>query len=109
MAQSHSDAAPQRDDWAWDPAYRACLRELWVIGAIFVVLLAWTIGLSCCIGYGDAAGKPVVMIAGIPRWFLWGVAAPWAVGTIVSIWFALVYMTDHDPPVGDQESSEAGA
>jgi hypothetical protein len=112
MAHSSSDAAPEKDGWVWDPAYLDCLRELWVIVAVFVMLLAWTIGLSYFIGYGEAAGKPVALIAGIPRWFVWGVAAPWVVGTVVSIYFALVYMTDHEPPEakGDaKEHAEGGA
>lgn len=109
MAQSPSDRAPDKDEWTWDPAYRACLRELLAISAMFIALLAWTIGLCYFSGYGEAAGTPVGVVAGIPRWFLWGVAAPWAVGTVVSIWFALAYMTDHEPPVEEKEATEAGA
>lgn len=106
MAHPSSGSATKKDDWVWDPAYLACLRELWVIVFIFVAMLVWTIGLSYFIGYGAAAGEPVVLIAGIPRWFLWGVAAPWAVGTIVSIYFALVYMSDHEPPVVEGEPKD---
>jgi hypothetical protein len=102
MAHDDADAAPE--NWVWDPAYLVCLRELKWVFVIFVVLLSWTIGVSYCFGYSNAGDDAVATTAGIPLWFCWGVAAPWAVATIVSIAFALLYMRDHEPPA---ESDDA--
>jgi hypothetical protein len=100
MAQSKSAPASSADDrsqqWHWDREYLVSLRELWCIFAFFAVMLCWTIGVSYWLGYRDDRGAPVELIWGAPKWFLFGVAAPWALASIVSIWFALAWMKDDE-------------
>ncbi len=108
MAQSKSAPASQGDDWTWDPTYLASLRELWIILAFFALMLCYTIGVSFYFGYPADKNTPIALIWGIPQWFLIGVAAPWGAATIISVLFALFYMTDHDTP-GEAASSDNGS
>lgn len=97
MAQSKSTPASQdKDDWTWDPTYVASLRELWIILVYFALMLTYTIVVSFYFGYPGDKNTPIPLIWGIPQWFLIGVAAPWGAATIVSVLFALLFMTDHD-------------
>jgi hypothetical protein len=101
MALPPSDSAPPNEQWAWDPAYLISLRELWIIFAFFAVMLGWSIGVSYWLGYpgnsspADRTAR-VELWWGVPKWFLLGVALPWAFATIVSIGFALFWMKDHE-------------
>jgi hypothetical protein len=96
MALPTSDSAPPKEQWAWDPAYLISLRELWIIFAFFAVMLSWSIGVSFWLGYPVDRTARVELWWGVPKWFLLGVALPWAFATIVSIGFALFWMKDHE-------------
>jgi hypothetical protein len=105
MAQSKPAPASKQDDWTWDPTYLASLRELWLI-------LSYTICVSFYFGYPADKSTPIPLIWGVPQWFLIGVAAPWGAATIISVLFALFYMTDDATPresASSDASSEIGA
>lgn len=105
MALHPSDSAPPKEQWAWDPAYLISLRELWVIFAFFAIMLSWSIGVSYWLGYLADRTAHVELWWGVPKWFLLGVALPWAFATIVSIGFALFWMEDtevHDEPAPEE-------
>lgn len=104
MAHSNSAPTSNKDDWTWDNAYLASLRELWIILAFFAVMLSYTIGVSFYLGYPADKNTPMPLIWGIPQWFLLGVAAPWATASVVSVLFAMLYMTDDDS--SPEEASE---
>lgn len=96
MAQSSSEPAPHTKKWVWDPDYLVSLREMWIILAFFAVMLTWTIGASYWLGYPADRAAPVEVWWGVPKWFLIGVAAPWALASLISIWFAMFLMKDHE-------------
>ncbi len=80
-----------------DPSYLNSLRELYVMGWLGVISMVWSIGYCALFAYRPAdANEPVRIIAGIPSWVLWGIALPWGVCSVVTIWFALFYIKEDD-------------
>lgn len=77
-----------------DPTFRSTRREAAVIFAVWVAALLWTVPFCYLAGYGDSAWTATV--AGIPRWVLWGVAAPWGAASAFALWFSLRVMSDDD-------------
>ncbi|MCY3736707.1 MAG: hypothetical protein OXG13_09925 [Gemmatimonadaceae bacterium] len=92
-----------------DPTFRSTRREAAVIFAVWVAALLWTVPFCYLAGYGDTAWTDTV--AGIPRWVLWGVAAPWAAASAFALWFSLRLMGDDDLGEGnpDEDGSPEGA
>lgn len=91
-----------------DPTYRNALREAIGIGIIWLVCTIY-----CCVycymyGYirpdRPLDVKDIAPIWGIPSWVMWGVFAPWVVCSILTFWFAGVYMADDD--LGKDHSGE---
>ena len=88
-----------------DPTFRSTRREAAVIFAVWVAALLWTVPFCYLAGYGDSAWTGTV--AGIPRWVLWGVAAPWAAASLFALWFSLRVMGDDD--LGEGGAGEEGS
>lgn len=91
-----------REDW--DPGYRNALRETFVLLAIYVAALAYTILYCWFFGY-DRDPATVITYGGIPDWVLWGVFVPWACCVLVTIWFSFFFMADDDLEPSDAHSA----
>jgi hypothetical protein len=98
---------PRRED----PVLTNARREAIAIGLIWL-----TATLYCCftcyfLGYirpGRLLGATDLRpILGIPRWFFWGVVAPWGVFGLVSWAFVGWFMTDDD--LGPDHAAELDA
>lgn len=92
-----------------DPVYLHARRES-IFGLVtWVVFAVWVVGLCLVMGYDiDPANLQTTM--GMPSWIFWGVALPWLMANVVTIWFALKFMVDdplEDEPAAAVEIAEA--
>ena len=107
-ALNHS--APQTaQEFEPDPLFVASLREgKWIL-LMWIACFAWTQTVCLNFGYPDSvdpANFPTIL--GIPAWVAWGIAFPWLLANIVTIWFCLTQMEDADLG-SDPEDSAADA
>ena len=72
--------------------------------AAWAVFFAWTIGYCSAHGFASPDGGEVPILFGIPRWVLLGIALPWIVANVFTIWFAARFMKDTD--LGDDASGD---
>ncbi|MCA9060393.1 MAG: hypothetical protein KDA85_17910 [Planctomycetaceae bacterium] len=98
------------DEWEPDPVFVSGRREAKWILLMWASCFAWTILVCGRIGYLDPTGDPInpetmPLVLGLPRWVFWGIAFPWLIANVVSIWFCLGYMKDAD--LGE-DAAEAG-
>ena len=96
--------SPQPQPGPVDPVLRNARRE----GIVIAVIWALTTG-ACCLlcgwlGFPAESSGPVPTFGGIPRWFCWGVLAPWAVCAVATWWFAGLFMVEDD--LGTDHASE---
>lgn len=81
----------------YDPAYLNSLRELYVMVGIWAVSLLWTLGYCALFAYQSPdATEAVSIVWGVPSWVLWGIAVPWGMGGLVTMWFALFFIKEDD-------------
>jgi hypothetical protein len=81
-----------------DPLVRSTRREALIVLAIVIGAMAWTIGYCSLHAYHRPADD-IQIVFGFPDWIVWGVLAPWAVCSVVSIVFAFGVMSDD--PLGE--------
>ena len=74
---------------------RHARREGLLILAAWAVALVWSVSTGYALGY-DRDPADMSLILGMPDWVFWGVAAPWGVCLVLSVWFCFVYMADDD-------------
>ena len=83
-----------------DPTYRNARREAIIIGLIWLASTIYCCAYCYLFGYTSPerpkTAADIAPIWGIPSWVLWGVMAPWIVCTLITFWFAGVYMADDD-------------
>ncbi|MAI31789.1 MAG: YhdT family protein [Rubripirellula sp.] len=87
----------QEHDPPVDPVYESSLRELKWIFVIWLTHFIWVVGYCYAFGY-LASGTKLTTVIGMPSWVFWGVFVPWLSATLVSTWFALTQIEDHDLP-----------
>jgi hypothetical protein len=74
---------------------RHARREGLVIMSAWAVALLWSVGVSYLFGYGREA-RAIGLVLGMPDWVFWGVAFPWGLCLLLSVWFCFRYMADDD-------------
>ena len=85
-----------------DPLVRSSRREAVIVSAMFLTTMAYTLTYCGIHGYGDDATiDPLVF--GFPNWIFYGVIIPWGLCTIMSVVYALVFITDD--PLGEAAES----
>lgn len=90
-------------------------REAWLVGLVWLLALSWTVGYCWLYGYAHsphswwvriagalAEGEPVAIVCGMPAWVVWGIAAPGAVCTLLTVLFGTVLIADDD--LGEEAS-----
>lgn len=87
-----------RQERLLDPVYRHARREAIEILLVWAVALAWTVGYCGYAGYASE-GEELKTLLGIPAWVFWGVAAPWGVCALYSIFYSLLRIKDD--PLGE--------
>jgi hypothetical protein len=80
-----------------DPLFVASLREARWILLMWLSCFVWALTVCLNFGYPDTVDPlnfPTVF--GIPAWVAWGIAFPWLIANVVTIWFCLFVMEDAD-------------
>lgn len=91
----------------YDPVYLNSRREALVIFGIFIAGLIWAVPYCYLTGYiGDFEQGDFSTTFGIPTWLFWGIAVPWLIADIVTVWFCFFYMADDDLGVGPEQQEE---
>ncbi len=85
-----------------DPVLRSSRREAWVVLAISVTALTYTLVYCHLYGYGRSLDS-LTFVFGFPDWVFWGIITPWAVCLVASSLFSLAFMRDED--LGDEPDS----
>lgn len=76
-----------------DPVFLNSKREAWIILGLWGAMLLWAV--PYCYINGFQAGldpEEVELTFGLPSWVFWGIAFPWLVADVFTIWFCLLYM-----------------
>ncbi|MAI72524.1 MAG: hypothetical protein CMM01_16680 [Rhodopirellula sp.] len=87
----------QEHDPPVDPVYKSSLRELKWIFVIWLLHFVWVVGYCCAFGYPPPESE-LITVLGMPSWVFWGVFVPWISATLISTWFALTQIQDHELP-----------
>ncbi|MEX2578296.1 MAG: DUF997 family protein [Verrucomicrobiales bacterium] len=83
-------------------SFRQSKKEMWFMVACWIVFASWTIGYNALNAF-DAAGSGDDPVWGMPRWVVFGIAAPWALALVLTTWFALRFMKD--TPLGEEDAT----
>jgi len=88
---------------------RNAYRELAVCGVVFVVALAWTLGVYYLLGYRHGPDDwlvrqgwarhpeaPLAVAFGVPDWVAYGIVLPWLLITAFTVVYVLWWMPDDD-------------
>ena len=78
----------------WDPVFLNARREALIIFLVWIAAFVWAVPYCYFTGYGSAEQLETVL--GIPSWAFWGIAVPWIVANVFTVWFCLRFMRD-DP------------
>ena len=94
-----------------DPVFVSTRRDAIIVLAVFAVVCVWTVSWCYAHGYDEATVTPIVTVLGIPSWVFWGIAVPWLVADVFTIWFFLWHMQDEDfaEDVSDVTGEEPGS
>ncbi|MEO2018827.1 MAG: DUF997 family protein [Fuerstiella sp.] len=80
-----------------DPLFVASFREARWILLMWLSCFAWTLTVCLNFGYPDTVDpQSFSTVFGIPAWVAWGIAFPWLIANVVTIWFCLFVMEDAD-------------
>ena len=89
---------PDSNSPQYDPFFLRARRETCVILVIWAVFFAWVVGFSTAHGY-EVNPETMKTVLGMPWWTFWGVAFPWFLATVLTLWLCFFYLKD-----GDMES-----
>lgn len=100
---------------SFDPVFVNSRREAIFITSVWLCALLWAVPCCYLMGYSrefDPAAFTTYW--GVPGWIFWGVALPWLVADVVTIWFCFRMMVDDDlgetnDEAGHNSSTAAGA
>ena len=81
-------------------SFASATRETRVILIGFVVFCLWVVVASIWLGQSEASATNLIF--GLPTWVFWGVAAPWLLANVFTVWFCFGYMKD-EPLSGPEE------
>ncbi len=85
-------------------SYRQARRELKFQLITWTVFAAWVVGFGAVAAY-NAESETVEMTLGMPRWVVWGIAVPWVVAFLITVYFAGWFMQDTEL-VDDSEPAD---
>ena len=84
-------------------SFRQSRKELWVMLGTWLFFALWTWGYNSIFA-GEKQEASVDTLFGMPRWVVVGVAGPWLLALVVTVWFATSFMKDTS--LGGREESE---
>lgn len=74
-------------------SFRQARRELKFQLVTWTLFAVWVVG-YCGVTAFEAEKAEVTTTLGMPDWVVWGIAAPWVVAFVVTVWFAGWFMKD---------------
>ena len=80
----------------YDPVFLHARREAIIIFSVWVLALLWAVPYCYLNGYTSDFDVQIDTMLGVPSWVLWGVAVPWLLADIFTVWFCFCYMADDD-------------
>ena len=90
---SPPDASPVE----YDPTFLHSRKEAIIIFCVWAVALVWAVPYCYFYGYASLASpESLQTVWGIPNWVFWGVAFPWLLADLFTVWFCFFYMADDD-------------
>ncbi len=91
MSDSLTDTQSSEPDW--DPLFLHSRREAIFIFLVWLAGLLWAVPFCYFNGYlGRVEASEITTIWGIPSWLFWGIAVPWVVADVITIWFCFGFM-----------------
>lgn len=100
MKREEMMAGEALQDSDWDPVFLHSRHEAEVIFLVWLIALVWAVPFCYLTGYGEAVQLETVF--GVPSWAFWGIAFPWFVANVFTVWFCLRHM--HNDPLQNFES-----
>lgn len=85
----------------YDETFLHARREAIAILVIWLAALLWAVPYCYLNGYlsatpADTPMPKLELLFGMPRWVVIGVALPWLVADVLTVWICFVYMQDDD-------------
>ncbi len=104
----------KEDHWQWDPTFLHSRREAIFILIIWALCLLWTVPFCYLTGYMDLESGRLpwlaqVRVLGMPGWMFWGVAFPWLVAGVVTVWFCYRFLQLDDLGQAPEEQEAEAA
>jgi len=97
---------PEPENTPWDPVFLDSRREAFIILMLWVAALLWAVPYCYLNGFPDTFDeKEFSTVWGIPSWLFWGIAVPWLLADVFTLWFCFFYMKDGD--LGEDDPPEA--
>jgi hypothetical protein len=94
----------------WDPVFLDSRREGLIILILWVVALLWAVPYCYLNGFPETFDeKEFSTVWGIPSWLFWGIAVPWLIADLFTLWFCFFYMKDADLEEEGATEPEAAA
>ncbi len=91
----------------YDPTFINSRKEAIIIFSVWILALLWTIPYCYLNGYPtDFDPDKMELVLGMPSWIVWGVAFPWMICNLFTVWFCLFYMKDDDLGENDDLPTE---
>ncbi|MCA9176963.1 MAG: DUF997 family protein [Planctomycetales bacterium] len=93
-------------DLEFDPVFLNARREAIVIFLIWLAGLLWCVPCCYLLGFKENYNPETMKtILGVPSWLFWGIALPWVVADVLTVFVAFFYMRDEhlDVVEGEQE------
>jgi hypothetical protein len=87
---------------------RSSRREAWVVLAIWIAAMTYTVGYCTQNAYGRTWDE-ITFVLGFPDWVFWGILVPWSACLVASVWFAFGFMTDESLGPPDEDAAELDA
>ncbi len=89
-------------------SFRQARRELRFQLITWTLFATWVVGYCGFTGFA-AESEDVKTTLGMPSWVVWGIAVPWAVAFVVTVYFAGWFMKDTElVDDSDSHASDAG-
>lgn len=92
-----STSSPIEDTPPLDPVYQHSRREAILIFSIWICALLWSVPYCYLNGYPATFNPDTFQtVGGVPAWVFWGIAVPWLVADVLTIFMCLFVIKDDD-------------
>ena len=91
----------------YDPVFVNSRREAILITATWICAMVWAVPYCYINGYPSKFDPQTFKtVWGVPAWVFWGIAVPWMIANVLTVFFCLFVMKDDDlEPAGGSDSA----